>query len=66
MFKLALTGVVQFVGHRTKKRNVAGSVPGQGTGLGCWPGPCQDAHARGNLSMSLSHVDVSLPSFPFL
>ena len=48
---------------------LAGSIPSQGTSLGCRLGP-QLGRARGNQSMDLLHIDVSLPlflpPFPFL
>ena len=37
--ELAMTGVAQLVGHHSTKGNVAGSIPGQDTGLGCSFGP---------------------------
>ena len=36
--KKTLTGVAQLVGCRPAKQNVASSLPGQGTCLGCGPG----------------------------
>ena len=33
-----LTGVAQLAGHCPTKGNVVGSIPGQGTCLGCGPG----------------------------
>ena len=41
--KLALTGVVQLVGCRPTKWKVTGSIPGQGTCVGCRFGP-QSGH----------------------
>ena len=53
---LALTSVAQLVGHRLKKRSVAGLIPGQGTCLGCGFSPDQGASER-------QPIDVSLPLF---
>ena len=54
----ALTGVVRLVGHRTAKQKVTGSIPGQGTCLGCGSGPwsrcvCAGQHFSLSLSPSL-------------
>ena len=35
----ALTGVAQLVGRLPESEKVTGSIPGQGTCLGCRPGP---------------------------
>ena len=35
----ALTGVAQSVGRHPAKQNVTGSIPDQGTCLGCWFSP---------------------------
>ena len=43
-----------WLGRRTANRKVAGSIPGQGTHLGCGPGPQLGAHER-------PLIDVSLP-----
>ena len=37
--ELALAGVAQCMEHRPVNRKVAGSIPSQGTCLGCEPGP---------------------------
>ena len=65
----ALTGVAQWAGHCPANRKVTGSIPSQGTCLvvGQVPGwGC----GRGNRSMFLSLIDVSLSLFltpsPFL
>ena len=55
IFTLALAGVAQWIECWPEKQGVAGLIPGWGTSLGCGPG--------GNQSMSLSHIDVSLPLF---
>ena len=34
----ALAGVAQWIEHRPANERVAGSIPSQGTGLGCRPG----------------------------
>ena len=36
---IALAGVAQGTEHRTEKQTVAGSIPSEGTCLGCGPGP---------------------------
>ena len=35
MISLALISVAQLIGHHLTKQKVAGSIPGQGTCLGC-------------------------------
>ena len=35
----ALNGAAQWVGHCPANQKVTGSIPGQGTCLGCGPGP---------------------------
>ena len=61
----ALAGVAQLVGVLSHKRRVAGSIPGQGTYLGCesspWFGHGQSpipAHMGSNRLMLLNHTDV--------
>ena len=63
----ALAGVAQLVGVLSCNQKVAGSIPGQGTCLGCRFSPRSEcvqslvwAHMRGNQSMLLSPIDVSL------
>ena len=51
----ALAGVAGWIECQCANRRVAGSIPGQGTCLGCG--------LRGNPSMFFSHIDVSLPLF---
>ena len=58
--KLALAGVVRWIEHRPENKMVAGSIPSQGTCLGCGPGPQWGAHER------QPHIDVSLPLFLLL
>ena len=53
----ALTGVAQWIEHQPTNQEVTGSIPSQGTCLGCGPGPQQGALERE------PHVDVSLPLF---
>ena len=63
--KQALAGVAQWIGYWLASWKVAGSIPSQGTCLGCGPGP-QLGPVRGNRSMYLSHIAVSLFSLPSL
>ena len=51
----ALAGVSQLIGWHPTKQNFTGSIPGQGTCLGCGLGPCQGAHERQPITVSLSH-----------
>ena len=53
----ALAGVAQWIEHWPVNEMVAGSIPSQGTCLGCGPGPQWGAHER------QPHIDVSLPLF---
>ena len=55
--KEALTGVAQWIEPRPVNQRVAGSIPSQGTCLGCRLGPWWGAHKR------QPHTDVSLPPF---
>ena len=46
--------------HQPANQRLAGSIPSQGTGLGCGPGPQWGPHER------QPHIDISLPiSLPF-
>ena len=54
---LALAGVAQWIEGRSVNQRVTGSIPSQGTCLGCGPGPQRGAHER------QPHIDVSLPLF---
>ena len=54
---LVLAGVVQWIERRPAKQRVTGSIPSQGTCLGCRPGPHLGARER------QPHMDVSLPFF---
>ena len=38
-FALALAGVAQWIEHQPVNQKVAGSIPSQGTCVGCEPGP---------------------------
>ena len=53
----ALAGVAQWTEHQPVNQMVTGSIPSQGTRLGCGPGPQLGACER------QPHVDVSLPFF---
>ena len=50
--KITLAGVAQWIELKPANHTVTGLIPSQGTCLGCRP--------RGNPSMFLSHIDVSL------
>ena len=63
LYEMALAGVVQWAGHRPTKWKVAGSIPRQGTCLGCGPGPQLGAWERQQMHVSLAHWCFS-PSFP--
>ena len=52
--EIVLAGVAPWVEHWPANQKVAGSIPSQGTCLGCWPGPWSGACER-------QPVDVSLP-----
>ena len=60
----ALAGVAQWIEHQPANPRVTGSIPSQGTCLGCKPSPQQGAGKR------QPHIDVSLhlflPPFPSL
>ena len=62
IFFSALAGVAQWIECEPANQRVAGSIPSQGTCLGCGPGPQQGALER------QPHTDVSLtlflPPFP--
>ena len=58
---IALAGVAQWTEDPTMKQKVAGSIPSQGTCLGCRLGPQLGLCER--QPIDLSHVDVSLPLF---
>ena len=50
---LVLAGVAQWIERWPVKQKVSGLIPGQGTCLGCGPGP-SGGYVRGNFSFSLS------------
>ena len=58
LWYIYLAGVAQWIECRPTNERVAGSIPSQGTLLGCGPGW---APSRG--SMRGNHTDVSLPLF---
>ena len=60
MFGMSPGRVAQLVGACPKHRKVVGSIPGQGTYLGCGFDPSVKVHAGGSQSMFLSHLSVSL------
>ena len=56
---LTLAGVAQWTECRHVNQRVAGSIPSQGTNLGCGPGQVPSSGAR----EKQTHIDVSLPLF---
>ena len=58
--KCSLAGAAQWTERRAGNQEVAGLISGQGTGLGCGPGP-QLGFPRGNRPMFL-FPSFSLPS----
>ena len=58
---LPLAGVAQWVGHHPADQRVTGSIPSQGTCLGCGPGPRWGAHGRQPIDVSRTH-SYSSPS----
>ena len=54
---MTLAGVAQWIECRPANQWVAGSIPSQGTYLGCGSGPQLGVHER------QPHIDVSLPAF---
>ena len=53
-----LAAVAQWIEHQPANQRVAGSIPCQGTSLGCGPGPLLGVREK------QPHIDVSLPLFP--
>ena len=53
----AMAGVAKWTECWPVTQRVTGSIPSQGTCLGCRPGPQWGAHER------QPHIDVSLPLF---
>ena len=63
----ALTGVAQWVGCCTKTQKVTGSIlSGQGTSLGCRPGPHLRVCKVQQMNVSLSYQSFSPSLPPFL
>ena len=56
----ALAGVAQWIERQPANQRVTGSIPSQGTRLGCGPGPNR-GHTRGNHTL----VFLSLFLLPF-
>ena len=57
----ALAGVAQWIERPPSNQRVAGSIPSQGTCLGCRPGP-SEGHMRGNHTLMFLSFSFSLPS----
>ena len=57
-----VTSIAQVVEHRPRNQQVASSIPGQGTCLGCGPGPWLGC-VRQATHRCFSLIDVSLPLF---
>ena len=62
ILRAALAGIAEWIECWPLNRRVTGSIPSQGTWLGCRPGP-QLGHVKGNHLMYLLQADVSLPLF---
>ena len=62
--KITLAGMALWIEHGPANQRVTGSIPSQGTFLGCSPGPQSGVYKR------QPHIDVSLslflPPFPSL
>ena len=58
----ALVDVAQWIEHWTVNQKVTGSISGQGTCLGCRPGPQLGECKRQQINVSLTHQCFS-PSF---
>ena len=58
----ALAGVAQWIEYWPVKLGVAGSIPSQGTCLGCGQGPQWGAYSRGNHTLIFLSLSFSLPS----
>ena len=56
-YRSALAGVAQWIEHWPANQRVTGSIPSQGTCLGCGPGPLCGVHEK------QPHIDVSLILF---
>ena len=59
----ALAGVAQWTEHWPATQKVTGSIPGQGTGLGCGSGPQLGVCERQQIDVS---SPLFLPPLPFL
>ena len=61
----ALAGVAQWTDHQPANQRVAGSIPSQGTCLGCGFDPCRGMcfFCPDQRPMFLFHINVSLPFF---
>ena len=59
-----LAGVAQWIGCQPVNQRVAGSIPSQGTCLGCEPGP-QLVCERQLIDVSFTHQCFSLPLSPY-
>ena len=55
MKRNALAGVAQRIECRPVNQDVTGSIPGQGTCLGCSPSPHLGACERQSIDVSLAH-----------
>ena len=62
----ALTSMAQWVGHHPANQKVAGLIPGQGTCLGCGPGPWIGVCERQPTDVSLTPQCFSPSLFPSL
>ena len=60
----ALAGVAQWIVCQPVNQRVAGSIPSQGTCLGCRPGP--QLGARGRQPYTDDSLLLFLPPFPYL
>ena len=60
----ALAGVAQWIEWWPVNQGVAGSIPSQGTSLGCWPGTQLGVWERQPIHVSLAHWCFSPFLFP--
>ena len=56
----ALAGVAQWIERWPENGKAAGSIPPRGTCLGCGPAPCLGVCERQPITVSLSHLFLSL------
>ena len=61
MLKAALAGVAQWIEHQPENQRVAGFIHGEGTCLGCRPGPQLGECERQPIYVSLTHRFSSFP-----